>query len=86
MNNQNDAACFFAPIKNPKLNTGLELKVRKTKVINQLREGKREFGLLVAKEISLEKLCSYLPTTLPFGLSDLSGNLKKFEKSLVKIT
>ena len=47
---------FSAPITNPKLKTGLEVKVRKTKVLNQLKGGKQAFGLLVAKEISPEEV------------------------------
>ena len=31
---------FFAPIKNPKLKTRFEVKARKAKVINQLKEDK----------------------------------------------
>ena len=40
---------FFAQIKNPKLKTGLESKVREAKVINKSNEDKQAFGLLVAK-------------------------------------
>ena len=45
--NENDAVRIFPPIKNRKLNTGFEVKVRKPKVINQLKEDKQTFGLLV---------------------------------------
>ena len=54
--NENDAVSFFAPIKNPKLKTGLEVKVREAKVINQLKEDKQAFGLLEAKEMSPEEV------------------------------
>ena len=50
---------FFAQIKNLKLITGFEVKVREAKVINPLKEHKQAFGLLVAKEISLEEVYSY---------------------------
>ena len=49
---------FFAPIKNPKLKTELNVKVREAKVINQLKKDKQAFGLLVAKEISPEEVYS----------------------------
>ena len=57
--NENDAVSFFAPIKNPKLKTGFEVIVREAKVINQLKEDKQAFGLLVAKETSPEEVYSY---------------------------
>ena len=72
---------FFAQIKNPKLKTGLESKVREAKVINQLKEDKQAFGLLVAKEISPEEVYSYPLTTLPFALSDPSGKLQQSQKA-----
>ena len=34
---------FFAPIKNPKLKTGFEVKLRKAKLTNQLKKGKQAF-------------------------------------------
>ena len=79
--NENDAVSFFAPIKNPKLKTGFEIKVREAKVINQLKEDKQPFGLLVAKEISPEEVYSYPRTTLPFALSEPSGKLQQSQKS-----
>ena len=57
--NENDAVSFFAPIKNPKLKTWFEVNVRGAKAINQLKEDKQAFGLLVAKEISPEEVYSY---------------------------
>ena len=72
---------FFAPIKNPKLKTGFEVKAREAKVINQLKEDKQVFGLLVAKEISPEEVYSYPLPTLPFTLSDPSGKLQQSQKA-----
>ena len=72
---------FFALIKNPKLKTAFEVRVREAKVINQLKEGKQVFGLLVAKEISPEEVYSYPLTTLPFALSDCSGKLQQSQKA-----
>ena len=79
--NENDAVSFFAPIKNPKLKTGLEVKVREAKVINQLKEDKQVFGLLVAKEISPKEVYSYPLTTLPFALSYPYGKLQRSQKA-----
>ena len=75
---------FFAPIKNPKLKTELNVKVREAKVINQLKKDKQAFGLLVAKEILLEVVYSYPLTTLPFALSDPSGKLKQSQKASLR--
>ena len=72
---------FSEPIKNPKLKTGLQVKVWEAKVINQLKEEKQTFGLLVAKEISPEEVYSYPLTTLPFVLSDLYGKLQQSQKA-----
>ena len=51
------------------------------KVINQLKEDKQEFSLLVAIEISPEEVYSYPLTTLPFALSDPSGKLQQSQKA-----
>ena len=40
---------FWLQLKNPKLKTRFEKKVRETKVINQLKEDKQAFSLLQAK-------------------------------------
>ena len=72
---------FFAPVKNPKLKTGSEVKAREAKEINQLKEDKQVFGLLVAKEISPEEVYSYPLPTLPFALSDPSGKLQQSQKA-----
>ena len=71
---------FFAPIKNPKQKAGFEVKVREPKVINQLKEYKQAFGLLVAKKISSEEVYSYPLTTLPSALSDPSNKLQQCQK------
>ena len=55
---KSSAVSFFAQFKNLKLKTGFEAKVREAKVINPLKEDKQAFGLLVAKEISLEEVYS----------------------------
>ena len=68
------------PIKNPKLKTGFEVKVREAKVINQLKEDKQVFSLSVAKEISPEKVYSCPLTTLSLALSDPSGKLQQSQK------
>ena len=79
--NENNAVSFFAPIKNPKLKTGFEVKVREAKVINQLKEEKQALGLLVAKEISPEEVYSYPLTTLLLALSDPCGKLQQSQKA-----
>ena len=43
---------FFAPIKNSTLETVLEVKVRETRILSQLKEDKQTCGLLVGKEMS----------------------------------
>ena len=82
--NENSAVSFFAPIKNLKLKTGLEVKARKAKVTNQLKEYEQAFGLLVAKEISPEDVHGYPLTTHPFALSDPSGKLQQKSESPVQ--
>ena len=49
------------------------MKVRKPKVINQLKEDKQTFGLLVVYYL----VYSYPLTTLSFALSDPSGKLQQ---------
>ena len=44
---------FFAPIKNPKIDTGLKKKKLTPKVVNLLKEDKQAFGLLGGKNTSL---------------------------------
>ena len=61
---ENNAVSFFAPIKNPKLKTGFELKVREAKVINQLKEDKQTFGLLITKVMLI---LSSISSGLEFG-------------------
>ena len=61
---ENDAVSFFAPIKNPKLKTGFELKVWEAKVINQLKEDKQTFGLLITKVMLI---LSSISSGLEFG-------------------
>ena len=41
---------FFGLTENPKLKTGVEVKVREAKVTNQLKEDNQAFDLLVAKD------------------------------------
>ena len=56
------------------------MKARKPKVINQLKEEKQAFSLLVAKEISSAELYSYPLTILSFALSGPSGRLQQRQK------
>lgn len=73
---------FFVPIKNSKSNTGLEVQVRGAKItINQLKDDKQTFGLLVRKEISLEETLSYPMTSFSFALNDPSGKLQQSQKA-----
>ena len=79
--NENDAARFFGPTKNPKLKTEFELKVREAKAINQLKEDKQAFGLLVTPE---EEVYSYPLITLSLAFNDPSGKLHQSQKALFR--
>ena len=77
---------FLRQLKTQKLKIGFEKKVREAMVINQLKEDKQAFSLLLAKEISPEEVYSYPLTTLPFALSDPSGKLQQSQKAHSKFT
>ena len=82
--NEKDAISFFASIKNPKLKSGLEIKVRETKIINQLKEDKQPSALLVGKEMSPKEIHSYPLISLPLTFSDHSGKLQQSQKALFR--
>ena len=73
-------------MKNSKLKTGFEVNLWEAKVINQSKEDKQTFGLLIVKEISPEKVYSCPMTILPFALSDPSGKLQQSIKARSEIT
>ena len=75
---------FLRQLKTQKLKIGFEKKVREAMVINQLKEDKQAFSLLLAKEISPEEVYNYPLTTLPFALSDPSGKLQQSQKAPFK--
>ena len=72
---------FFGLTENPKLKTGVEVKVREAKVTNQLKEDNQAFDLLVAKDPSPEEVCSYPLATFPLALSDPSSKLQQLQKA-----
>ena len=68
---------FFAPLKNPKLDTGLKPEKKTAKVINVLKEDKQAFGLLVGKSTSLTEAHSYPLTSVPLALASPDGDLRQ---------
>ena len=75
---------FFAPIKNPKINTGLTKKKETPKAINVLKEDKQAFGMLVGKTTSLEDALSYPLTTVPLALASPDGDLRQGTKASLR--
>ena len=75
---------FFAPLKNPNLDTGLKPEKKTAKVINVLKEDKQAFGLLVGKSTSLTEAHSYPLTSVPLALASPDGDLRQSAKSSLR--
>lgn len=84
--NEKAAISFSVPIVNlAKLKVWLEVKLWKAKIINQLKEDKLGFGLLVGIKMSAEEIYSYSLTSLPLALSDHSVKLQQSQKAPFRI-
>ena len=68
---------FFAPIKNPKIDTGLRKDKKVATAVNILKEEKQAFGLLVGKLNSTEEALQYPLTSIPLSLATPDGNLRQ---------
>ena len=75
-NSNSERTDFFHPIKNPKLNTGLNKVIKEPKNINILKEDKQAFGLLLGKSTSPKEAHSYHLTSVPLSLAAPDGNLR----------
>ena len=72
---------FAAPIRNPKIKTGLEKTKKEPKIVNILREDKQAFGALVGKSTSAEEAHSYPLTSIPLALASPERNLRQGTKA-----
>ena len=66
---------FFAPIQNPKIDTGLKNTKKMSPAVNVMKEQKQAFGLLIGKFSSAEEALSYPLTSIPLSLATPDANL-----------
>ena len=72
---------FFAPIPNPKIETGLKKPKKMPAAVNVMKEEKQAFGLLIGKFSSTEEALAYPLTSIPLSLATPDGNLRQSSKA-----